>query len=170
MLSAICWYSRVYNPALIVTRRSDPDEYRDFHIPLHFLPLFQEEGKNKKKLYVKTLPFPSTHGGYQRCIGRKIHPSRPLLFTKGVLKSQLFYIVYIEIKGVQNSFQQFNQWYIRIRFMPITIQQRIDIYRPLASGVLKLLLCVLDHLYCTYAFVFFVKMGYFGFNQFVGNG
>ena len=57
---------------LCSTRRPDPDKYRDIHIPLHFRLLFQEEGIYQKKLYVKTFPFPSTHRGYQRYIGRKI--------------------------------------------------------------------------------------------------
>ena len=76
-----------------VTRRPDPDKYRDIYIPLHFRLLFQEEGTYQKKLYVKTFPFPSTNRGHQRYIGRKIQLSRPLSFPKGVLKSQLFYIV-----------------------------------------------------------------------------
>ena len=79
--------------SLLKTRRPDPDKYRDIHIPLHFQLLFQEEGTYQKKLYIKTFPFPSTHRGYQRYTGRKIQLSRPLSFAKGVLKSQLFYIV-----------------------------------------------------------------------------
>ena len=81
---------RIHWP-LYVTRRPDPDRYREIHIPLHFRLLFQEEGTYQKKLYVKT--FPSTNRGHQKYIGRTIQLSRPLSFAKGVLKSKLFYIV-----------------------------------------------------------------------------
>ena len=96
--------------ALLMSWRRYSDKYRytfsaklkqyiqSLLITLWKISLYIFDSYSKGKAHIKkarreNFPSPSTNKGHQRYNGWKSHISRPLPFPRGVLKSQLFYIV-----------------------------------------------------------------------------